>query len=468
MSNPFFKELEKVKKPFKFMLNTNTPLDYALGNYFKSGDEWYLNGGLSWIFGVVAFPQRYKSTIMNALLGNVLRFNKKIFSCNYDNESSSNGEFEKQRSFWGIEDDRIAMLTPESDLKGVLKFKPAEIKERLTFCDLDNLYRFIVHLIKVKNANKEEMMCEYPFLDEDGKKMKGWIPTFVFADSLSQARSEEVKRQIEELGISDSKNNMQYALENKKKCVFISSLSTLCPKNGLYFLYTGHKSGKIELNPRALTPKKLDFMKVSENIANIGKDALFLSTAILDNKKVNYLKTGDKSFFPYDELTQPENVSSVESIVLRGKEGAGSGGSINWVVSQTDGYLSIPTFWYYLKEQNYLGLSNNKEPFTPLLPDINLKRIGLRKLAETPDGEKVERALRVIAEYDFISKHWNRKFRPVEFKYSPREFAKKLGQLPPNVKEEIVNSRGYWTINEELMETPYMSLPKIIEIVNKG
>ena len=96
------------------------------------------------------------------------------------------------------------------------------------------------------------------------------------------------------------------------------------------------------------------------------------------------------------------------------------------------------------------------------LPDLSLTRNTFRELSDS--SPELRRAIALTAELLFIQKNWYLAGTNEIFHFPPQKlFDALLSDRNKELKQEILQSRGYWTYQDT--DQPYMSLIKVLQLL---
>jgi hypothetical protein len=432
-------------------LNTSTVFDYAIGRFERGFDNrFYLNGGVNWVPSVVGRPQTCKSTLTDCLIARIMQ--------NYYNTEYL--KIDSEISMTSIErlDDYVD--TPVSH--------NACLKTAIDF-NLDTLYEFIRdEIIDVRRKDKDRV--EYPFINpRTGKRYVTYRPFIVGMDSYSRFASGAEADAEDNNSLSDSKNNARDIHEGNKKVRFLKAIIKWAAQYNIIFALTAHVGDKIILDqyqPGAKS-KDLTFMKVNDKIKHVGNQFNFSVLSQIHNARAAALQnSGDKMpQYPMSYST-PTELLLIDSIITRGKEGAGSGTVVQGIFSQFEGYMPELSNYHYLKQHKNAGLNgNNTTQQCKLTPDISVNRKTVRQAIK--DNPQLKRSLQIVGEYEYVKNAWSLFNSPVDRSMSTDEFADTI--MEDSVfADEVRHSRGHWTLSDDPDIRPQWSLFDIIDHVNKN
>lgn len=422
-------------------LNTGTIFDLATGNFLpgKNGSM-ILNGGVYTTTAITGRPQTYKSAIAGGYFGRVLHNYKEANGLVWETEMSLQG---KKR----IE-----------DISG-----SNEIGDRFEYYDgtevsLEDSFEIIKEISNKRSANPKEYIVETPFIDLDGKFIKTFIPAIILIDSWSAASSSKEVSLFEDNKIGDSKTNMVAMNDGKIKSDFARQLPYLCGSKGIYLISTAHIGNQANLDPYAPNQKDLPMMRSSDKLKHVGTQYSFLSTNMIETRKVQVLQdSAKKALYPYEGCSSDVELQMISSFITRCKNNV-SGDSIEHISSQFFGIQEYLEYYNIIKESksNILeGTINQKLG----IYDKEFTRKNIRELIAT--DPLFRRALEIAGHFVFVRNRFN---LPDIKAMGYVEFCKKFNASAA-LKEEMLHSSGTWQfVSKE--KTNYMSILDIIAKIN--
>lgn len=433
--------------------NTGTLWDIATGSYtnLSTDGEWYLDGGFGQHVNIIVGPNgNYKSTIMTAFGMRILGIYEGGEMIIEDTENSLDKDKERALNFA----EELRSRIKEAYicwLKGVDH-------------PLEELDAFLRNYFVKKMAVIKEYTVDTPFVDpKTMKPIKVIKPTIVEIDSLTELVSkieEEVFDGEKAKGFDDPKTKLTYAEDGNKKTLFIRTMRRRCQKYGVILLLTGHYDKTMVMDMYNPNPKDTPFAPRDWKVKGCGSKIKFLSS-IYARTQSAVITASDKTALYNDGSTPDRDLHEVNVFIERCKTSS-AGMAVPFVASQTKGLLNTVTYYHYLRNNNYIGLVGNKQRHTVgMMPDVSITRNTIRQLADS--DPKLRRALELTAQYVYIRNNWNAAKRPVPMDLDPDKLFEKLNSDKHKaLKDDILNSRGWWTYDKKEPQ-PYMSLYRVIE-----
>lgn len=429
-------------------INTGTMLDLGTGRFRHGADgTWILDGGLSHCFGISGRAQTYKSGAAGSFFAQALLNHPDAEGLVYETENAIAGP------------DRYDDFVPLD--------KP--VSSRISFVNsveynLTDFYEFFDKLVEEKIKHKKDYIVESPFVDPaTNKPIKIWLPTFVLIDSYSRARSYKGDKQYDENTVDDVSMNTIWLSEGNIKTRIMYDLPNKARKAGFYVILTVHVGEKRDLDPRARTPKQLQYMKHTDKMKNAGASFEFLATTLLQTIKAEVLETKLKQCMYPTTHSNAVEVNRVETMMVRGKNNC-SGNMFPFVVSQYQGILNAVTNFQFLRDNNNYGLNmtgNNVNFSTVLSPDVSLTRTNIRKI--TDEDYKVTRGLELLAQLCFIQTLWSTWRMPEYINARPEDLAEKLSNSTSCTIDRVLNSTGVWSTSKQDRER--LTIMDILQLI---
>lgn len=435
------------------MLNIGCLFDIPTGRYYVGKDgEHVLNGGLANFSGFVGMPNMFKTALSLYQKGCVLsRYTSSMLSV-HDTENTLSVER------------IIEHLTQFKNLVGVDLIEAG----RLAFSDA-TVYVGNEWFEDLKNYSKERRddaknRVTTPFWDHRQQiHVKIPAPTLIFLDSLSGLNTEAVAGMYEKAEIGESGLNMVAMRGAGAKSQLIDQMTGVTAPGGIYALMTAHVGQEHQLDPYKPNPRRLKFLKQGEKIKKIPENFMFLTGNCYQATHLQVMLDNDKKpEFPRDandDLKGDTDLILISVTNLRCKSGP-SGIPFDIVVSQSEGVKVGLTEYYYLKDSNYYGLSDNNgnmakgKPLyrVDLLPDVSLSRRTIRsKIEELPE---LQRALTITSEMCQMKYLWHHLEEGVLC--TPKELYEDIKKIGYDWSI-LFNTRGYWTFAEDKHPLPFLS-----------
>ncbi len=443
----------------KPLINIGALLDIPTGTYVlgKYGES-LLNGGLGVLNGVVGIGNNFKSTIVHYM---VLSAASKILSMGYTSISTYDTEN-------NIHESRLKKLADRF-------FPDRDILDEGIWVATDNTvytgnkwYEKFKEFIQLKLDNKKEINVEYPFLDRDKKTLiKYPIPTFGEIDSLTEFTTEDVLKMQDENEIGQSgANTLHMRLALAKTRMFMEIPSRI--NQGAHYLVITAQLGKetqMQQGPMAPQPtKKLTYLKNNDKIKGVGDKFHFAMVSVWHAYKSMPLLNQSTRGEEYPANRDDPKIDSTDLNVvtlrqLRSKSGQ-TGFTVEIIVSQSEGVLPTLTEFHYIKNRARFGLGGNNVTFhLDLYPDVNLTRPTIRNKIDT--DPLLCRAINITAELCQLIE-------------SNMDFDRKLLCSPKELYDDlkakgydwniILQTRGWWTIDNDKHPTPYLSTMDLLRI----
>lgn len=430
--------------------NTGSLFDLATGTFEQGKDgKMYSTGGLGCQFtGIVGRNSNFKSTLAASLAMRSANIYNDVGMIIFDTENSI---LKDRNRVLGMADE-IGTL----DENQVIWLSGANMS-------LEEFDAKLLDHCEKKEAMRHELMIETPFLDENGKPIRQLAPTFIFIDSLTEAYSGTEKEMMDELhsaksGLDDGKSNTVFMKDGNRKTLWTRTLRRRCERYGLVMIITGHYDEKMQLDMYHPNPKETLFSQQNWVVKGVGSKFKFLAS-IYARTVASVLQDSNKEALYPDGKTPSNDIFEVNMYIDRCKS-TSAGSCTPYVCSQRQGLLNAVTYYHFIRENNYFGLNGNKQRQQPkLLPDVTISRNTMRQIAS--GNAQLRRALELTAHLCYLQNNGH------VFDGDPLQmFDWLLSDKNKSLKEEILNSRGYWTYKDD--DKPYYSIFDIINLTKKG
>lgn len=428
-------------------LNTGTLLDIALGSFERGvKNHWILNGGLAPISGVVGRAGTYKSTVVDSIIAQILVRYPSIEVWKHDTE---------QNTFTLTRFDKMAGSDKISE------------RIRLTNSVETTLPEFMAMLKSIcqhKEKHKHDYIVETPFFDDEGKVKLMWIPTLIDIDSFTCLRPLQEEINMGKVDVEDGSHNMADMTDGKIKRKLMFEFSRLASRYGIYFLMTAHIDDTPVLDPRNPAQKQLQFLKQSDRIKGVGSQFEFLTNILLQGTSPSPILDSNKGPEYPDGNTMNVDINELYMKILRCKTNA-TGTIVPLVMSQSLGILAQLTNYHYLKNSGDFGfIKKGHNRYAVLNPDVLLHRNSI--ISVIGSSYETGRALEILAQLKWVASYWNIKSQAVNIPETAESFVEMIAKSDTIAISDILNSRGYWTFNQD-DPRPYMSLFDILEIIGE-
>lgn len=435
--------------------NTGTMFDLTTGVFEQGKDgKMYLTGGLGCqLTGVVGRNSNFKSTVAASLIMRAANIYNDVGVLVFDTENS-------------IMRDRNRALGMAEELAGNIDENQVVWLSGANM-SLEEFDSKLLDHCKKKEAAAKDLMVETPFLDENHKPIMQLIPTFVFIDSLTEAYCGSEEEMMDELhsaksGLEDSKSNTVFMKDGNRKTLWTRTLRRRCEKYGLVMVVTGHYDQKMAIDMYHPNPKETLFGKQDWVVKGVGSKFKFLSSIYAKTEASELKDSNGDPMYQTPGNTVARDLWEVNMYIDRCKSTA-AGTVTSYVCSQTSGLLNAVTYYHYIRSNEYYGCNGSKQKQQlKLMPDVTISRNTIRQLVDS--NAQLRRALEITAHFCFAKN----KFHP-QFAYDLNEDPNHildwlLSDKQKDLKDEILNSRGYWTYKQD--DKPYMSIYDILAIIN--
>lgn len=424
--------------------------------------ETIYNGGLGPISAIIGTGNNYKSTILHYMMlkacDNTLESGYESGMTTYDTEVNiSLDRLEKLANSFSNLNKHNDIIGGENSLWSV--YDKSSYSANSWAVGLNDY-------LEQKKDNKS-LLVEYEAIkdpyNKENKVLKKHIPTFVEIDSLSEFEPDST---IEMLSSDlDSSDTNTYAMKQGLfKTKFISRLPVLSNSTNTYFLLTGQigKSYNISTPMNRVPVKTLQYLNVNDSIKGVSSKFIYLLSILWYAHTATLLKNQNTGLaeYPIDgNDMQATDLNTVKLTQLRNKNGP-SGYTVSIVISQNEGVLPTLTEFHYIKENNRFGLEGNNVNYKLVLyPDINLSRTTIRE--KINKDNKLRRAINITAE--LLQLQIFHGLELGELICSPEELYNDIKSLGYDWNE-LLDTRGYWTINQYSNPIKYLSTVDLLKM----
>lgn len=457
MLAPGFKQAPDLK----FLFNIGCLMDIPTGTYYRGKyGESILNGGLGMLTGITGRGNNFKSTIMHYM---ALSAMDRVFGVlpTYISTYDTEVNIHRQRLY------DFSASFPHLSAGNILDEGYWRISDKTTAHGNEWWKEYRQYLQELAKESGKYMR-ETPFLTRDKETRHQLIvPTFTQIDSFTEFDTEEIAKIQDENELGESGGNTIHMRQGLAKIRFLNELPTLCGKSGNYMFLTAHLGTEmnIQAGPYSVPPpKKLSSMKSGEKIKGVtDKFFFFMSNLwqVYDSRPYLNKETKGPEYPREPTDTQPDNtdLNIVILKLLRSKSGP-TGSTFEILVSQTEGVLASLSEFHYIKSTGRFGISgNNVNYHLDLYPDCNLGRTTIRKKIANDKG--LVRALNITSELCQITAMW-RNLNP-DLVCTPKELYEDLKEMGYDW-ETLLNTRGYWTFDNESQELPFLSTMDLLRM----
>lgn len=444
----------------KVLINIGAGLDIPTGTYLtgKYGES-ILNGGLGAVTATVGIGNVFKSTITHYMMLSAM---DRIMQSTPTSASTYDTEI-------NIHESRLRTITR--------RFKSFQDKD--IFADQDwvitdktvyyanEWYEILKTFLKDKVKSKA-MDVETPFMERDRvNRITIKTPTFSEIDSFSEFETEDVAEIQDKNELGESGGNTIHMRQGLAKTRFLMDLPKFATGAYHYILMVAHVGKEIQMasGPMPAPPvKKLTTLKNGDKIKGVTDKFFFLMNncwqALSASPLINQGTKGPEyPRNPDDNKPMDTDLNVVNLRQLRSKSGQ-SGIVLQILVSQEEGVLPELTEFHYIKESGRYGISGTLQHYSlDFYPDCKLSRTTVRSKIDT--DPKLCRALNITAEMCQMKDYWYS--IDTSLLRSPKEIYDRLLELGYNI-DDILNTRGWWTVNNEDHPVPFLSTMDILKM----
>lgn len=461
--NPFMKarqirdHVKQTAPTVRPQVNLDTQYDIITGRYIQGiNGEMILNGGASYLTGVIGRGNTFKSTIVNCLLLNAMNRHPSMTLSTYDSE----GNFTVARM------KHLAMRFPT-------------LESRISYVNNEGQYT----LISISEMQGEEWYNSFkdlaeerikdgkvdqgttPFVDKStgkDKPLKAYYPAMTIVDSLSEFTTKRISEKRDGSDVDASDQNNVDMVSNKVKTNMIRELLTILPKSGMQLFLTGHLVKEINMNGKP-EEKALTHGKFGYKSKGVPKNLEFLTHHYWEIVKAQVLATSDKTDIKYPSaklksqskevaIKNTDKATGMLKITLNGtrnKTGL-SGVPISYIVSQSEGVLFELSHFECLVDHEYGVVRQGNSYYVEMVPDVKLQRTTVRDILE--ESPRLKRALELSTELCLWFLH--HKDVPSGYLMTVSTIMEGLASQGIDINFLLDNTRGYWLYEEEIPHAP--------------
>ena len=444
---------------FKPRLNLGFPFDVFTGRWYEGvNGESILNGGLGGFTGIGGPPNMHKSSLAHFFN---LIINSRINHCSgmvYDTETTFSPERfnDFMHNIRGFEDKDVETLVEE----GKLSFY-----DRIGYFG-EHWYSDLRKEMTKKALDKKSYIT-LPFVNKiTGELVK--IPPIdvVEMDSMTEFTIEglENKRENVELGHKDL--NMEAMDEMKAKSHMVRKFPSASVLSSTFIIATAHVGEEHKLDPYAVTPKKLMYLKGNAKFKRVPNQFNFLPMDVyyiygMETMKNSSTKGVEYPSKRYEDFKDNPDLQKIYVYNTRGKGGP-TGVPMAIMVSQAEGILVGLTAFEYCKKDSKFGIGgNDRNYYMELYPEVTLSRTTIRDIIT--EDPRLQTALHFTAELNAFHKGIAKVDR--DLLCTPKELYDDLKTLGYDWNVLLDTRQHYVPLEEEKLQTqPFLSTKDLLRM----
>lgn len=317
-----------------------------------------------------------------------------------------------------------------------------------------------------RKTTETKKYVSIPFLNKEGKPYKIPKPDVVTMDSLTEFSIENLEKLMDANEIGHKNLNMEAMIEMKAKSHMVRQLPSKTAASGIFVIASAHVGEEHQLDPYAITPKKLLFLKGNAKFKRVPNQFNFLPNDVYYIFSMKVLKNASSKGpeFPTKRGGDFENspeLQQVEVYNTRGKSGP-TGFSFSLLMSQNEGLLPAMSEFIFLRKNKKYGIGGNDQSYyLELVPDEKLSRTTVRDKVD--NSYALRRAMHISAEMcymDQVGIGFDR-----ELLCTPKELYEDIKKLGYDWAE-LLDTRDYWIPLEwETKDTkPFLSTMDLLRM----
>jgi hypothetical protein len=441
----------------KIMMNIGALMDIVTGSYLiGTRGESILNGGLSFLTGVVGIGNNFKSTVMHYQFLTAMARMRGSTGSTYDTEVNIHE--------WHLKE--MIRRIEEFGNEDVLETGRWVITDKTVYHG-DQWYDIFKGFLEEKIKNVKKIQVETPFWNRDktGPFMMP-MPTFTEVDSFTEFETQDVVKMQNDNDLGESGGNTIHMRQGLAKLRLLMEAPRLNGGSGNDMLMTAHigkESTMQNAGPAGSVPiVKLKHLKNGDKIKGTTDKFTFIThncwhcynaSPLMNEKLPMYPRDAD------DNVTLDTDLNTVQLRNLRSKSGI-SGMAITLIVSQTEGVLPSLTEFHYLKESDRYGFEGNNTTYSlALYPDVKLTRPSVRSKIDA--DPKLRRALNIMAEMKQMEDFWHGEEQALLC--TPKELYDDLKALGYDWNV-LLETRGWWTYDNHKHPIPFLSTMDLLRM----
>lgn len=395
---------------FRPRLNVGCLFDIMTGRWVTgSRGESILNGGLAPFTGVGGPPNHFKSALSHYLNLTVVDRYRKGVDLPEDMatyEGATGMVYDTETTFDVSRLNDLTLHTPwlkPQAISDLVDVGLISVHNKLDYYGED-WYSDLKEAMgeKIKETKR---YIDLPFANKDGKPYRIPKPDVVTMDSLTEFSIENLEKLMDANEIGHKNLNMEAMVEMKAKSHMVRQLPAKTAASGVFLIATAHVGEEHQLDPYAITPKKLLFLKGNAKFKRVPNQFNFLPNDVYYIYTMRVLKNASSKGpeFPTKRGGDFENSPELQAVDVyntRGKSGP-TGFSFTLLMSQNEGLLPGLSEFQFLRKNKKYGIGGNDQNyFLDLQPDVKLSRTTVRDKLD--DSHALRRAMHITAELCYM------------------------------------------------------------------
>ena len=442
----------------KPMINIGALMDIPVGRFMEGvHGEYILNGGLSYLEGIVGIGNSFKSTVGHFKILTALKRFPRSRAQTYDTEVNIHLwhlEFFVHRIFEGKEN--------------VITNGRWTISDKVRYTG-NKWYDKYKSFLETKAEKGDKLLADTPFWNKDrSAPLRIIMPTFAGLDSLTEFDTDDVIAMQDKNELGESGRNTIHMRQGLAKTSFLMEAPRLNGASGNYLLMVAHLGKETTMQnagPAGQVPvQTLSHLKNGDKIMGTTRKFTFLTNNCWNCYKASPLMADDKKgpYYPRNSDDKKELDSDLNEVYvrnIRSKSGP-SGMPLVLVVSQEEGVLPTLTEFHFIKENGYFGLEGNNQRYNlAIYPEVTMARTTVRgKIDSDP---KLRRALNITSELLQIKNN----YRSLEsIVCTPKELFDDLTAKGFDWNVILTETRGWWTVDNHKSPGLFLSTMDLLRI----
>lgn len=461
---PPFEQAPVVRLKF----NVGAGFDVMSGTYLEGRyGQQILNGGHAVVTGITGKGNTFKSTLMRFLSftayvrATAVTYGTKLASRGntYDTEMNSEEvhlgdimyRIELQSKLWGAKN---VINSIDANLWTVTD---GTVYTGNKWYDVHKEYMEN----KIKHAEKIQVSTPFWNRDRTGPYTIP-APTFQDVDSFTRFETDNVIAMQDAAELGENEHLMVHQKQGLAKKIMLMEIPRLASGAMVFTTLTAHlgKESAIQKGPaqHGGPETALSGLKNGDKLMGVTKDFTFATLNLWQNVNAKPLLDGNLApEYPRDASDRRRLDADLMEIQVKNLRGKSGPSNMPFVVlsSQSEGVLPFLTEFHHIRQESYYGMnaSGNKANFSlHLYPEVNLTRTTVRGKLDA--DMKLRRAVTITSEMCQMSYLWHH--LDEELMCTPQQLFDDLKALGYDW-DILLQTRGWWTINDEEHPVPYLS-----------
>jgi hypothetical protein len=260
--------------------------------------------------------------------------------------------------------------------------------------------------------------------------------------------------------------------EGRVKKRLLSSMVVWARKYGMNFFLTAHIGDKKDIDQYHPTVKQNQWINGQDKIKAVGNNFEYLPNLSFQCLKPDPLidKATKTAYYPSGRDNLNPELPDADSVdinktglkILRCKTNM-TGITIPMVMSQHYGLQKdLSNYEYLVDAKDYGFTMKGYNRYTVLEPDVLLHRKSIRTTVK--NRYTTSRALELLQQLSWVNRYWNMTGYDFTLPTTPEGFVDRILSSDKLSLDDVLESRGYWTYDNDKNRRRYLSLFDICEM----